>query len=148
MGVEILRAELARSIRCPGCRSETMFPVEQFLAAAKEQPFGPWPCASPGCRTVLRGVVHADGTVDVESQRSLSRQQLDTTIKARGVVEDFDRGYGRATVRLDDDRIVYFPVTAFHGARGQQRPYLGDRVTLLYNDDSGHVLAVVLESKP
>ena len=144
MAVEILRAQLVRTIRCPGCRSDTVFPVEQFLAAAKEQPFGPWPCETYGCKTVLRGVIHADGTVDIESQRSFGRSQQ--SVDEHGVVVEMEQDRVRATVRLDDDRIVYFSITAFMGRRGQKRPYVGDRVILHYSDDSGYPLAVRLES--
>lgn len=142
MAVESVRAELARNIRCPGCHSETVFPVEQFLAAGKEQPFGPWPC--PMCKTVVRGVIHADGTVDIESQRSYGRSQ--PAVDFHGLVVETDPSRARATVRLDDERIVYFSITAFHGRRGQQRPCLGDRVVMHYSDDSGYPVAVCLES--
>lgn len=136
-----MKAKVVRAIRCPGCGSDSMFPVEHLIAESADQPFGPWPCRTWACGTVIRGVIHPDGTADIDVHtRGATKKPL--RVEEHGVVTKVNRTYARSTVRLDDGRIVEFSHTAFHGNRGQRGPHSNQRVVMLYSDDSGYPLMV------
>ena len=95
----------------------------------------------PAGKSPLASIV--DGLVGVFSQMGGQHfEQRETKTIPAGDYAHLELTNGNGNVAVEGDEDIEFGTTCFYGARGQIRPRVGDRVTVILNEAG--VLAVIL----